>query len=189
MVNTVKPITSGFPGGSDGKASAQNAGDQGSIPRSGRSPWRRKWQPTPLLLHRKFHGWRSLVGYSPWGRRESDMTERLQFHHLSNLQIKTLLTLWGFPCGSVVKNPPAMQEPQETWVQSLGREDPLEKSMAIQSSILAWRIPWTEEPGGLQSTRSQRVRHNWSELASTHLYFLLPSIIVSLSSNIHLNHQ
>ena len=55
-----------------------------------------------------------------------------------------------------VKNPPAMQEPQETQVQSLGREDPLEEGMATHSSILAWRIPWTEEPSGLQS-RSQRV--------------------------------
>ena len=54
----------------------------------------------------------------------------------------------------VVKSPPAMQE---TRVQSLGREDPLKKEMATYSSILAWRIPWTEEPGGLQSTGSQRV--------------------------------
>ena len=53
-----------------------------------------------------------------------------------------------------VKNPPAMQE---TWVQSLGGEDLLEKGMAIHSSILAWRIPWTEERGGLQSMGSQRV--------------------------------
>ena len=50
---------------------------------------------------------------------------------------------------------------QKTWVQSLGQEDPLEKAMAIHSSILAWRIPWTEEPGGLQSMGSQRVRHDW----------------------------
>ena len=49
---------------------------------------------------------------------------------------------------------------QETRVQSLGQEDPLEKEMATHSSILAWRIPWTEEPGGLQSTRSQRVGHD-----------------------------
>ena len=48
----------------------------------------------------------------------------------------------------------------ETWVQSLGQEDPLEKEMATHSSILAWRIPWTEEPGGLQSIGSQRVRHD-----------------------------
>ena len=53
-----------------------------------------------------------------------------------------------FPVGQMVKNLPARQE---TWVRSLGGEDPLEKGMAIQSSILAWRIPWSEEPGGLQS--------------------------------------
>ena len=55
-----------------------------------------------------------------------------------------------------LKHLPAMQE---TWVQSLSQEDPLEKEMATHSSILAWRIPWTEEPGGLQSTGSQRVGH------------------------------
>jgi len=55
----------------------------------------------------------------------------------------------------VVKNLPAMQE---TWVQSLGWEDPLEKGMATHSSILAWRIPWTEETGRLQSMELQRVR-------------------------------
>ena len=56
-----------------------------------------------------------------------------------------------------VKNPPAMQE---TWVPSLGQEDPLEEGTATHSSILAWRIPWTEEPGGLQSVGSQRVGHD-----------------------------
>ena len=49
---------------------------------------------------------------------------------------------------------------QETWVQSLNKDDPLEKEMATHSSILAWRIPWTEEPGGLQSMGLQRVGHN-----------------------------
>ena len=53
---------------------------------------------------------------------------------------------------------------RETWVRSLGREVPLEKEMATHSSILAWRIPWTEEPGGLQSTGSQRVGHGWATL-------------------------
>ena len=57
----------------------------------------------------------------------------------------------------LVKSLPAMRE---TWVQSLGREDPLEKEMATHSSILACRIPWREEPGGLQSTGSQRVGHD-----------------------------
>ena len=56
----------------------------------------------------------------------------------------------------MVKNLSAMQKPQETWVRSLGQEDPLEKEMATHSSILAWEIPWTEESGGLQSIGSQK---------------------------------
>ena len=59
-----------------------------------------------------------------------------------------------------VKNLPAMQETQETQVQSLGQENPLEEEMATHSSILAWRISWTEEPGRLQSKGLQRVGHN-----------------------------
>ena len=66
----------------------------------------------------------------------------------------------GFSGGSAVKNLPAMQEPQETRVQSLGQEDPLEEGRATHSNILAWRLPWTEEPGGLQSMELQRVRHD-----------------------------
>ena len=62
----------------------------------------------------------------------------------------------------------AMRELQETRVWSLGQEDPLRKGMAPHSSILAWRIPWTEEPGGLLSMGSHRVRHDWSDLAHTH---------------------
>ena len=66
----------------------------------------------------------------------------------------------GLPGGSAIKNLLAMQEPQEMWVQSLGREDPLAEGTATHSGILAWRIPRTEEPGGLQSTLLQRVRHD-----------------------------
>ena len=61
----------------------------------------------------------------------------------------------GLLRGSAIMNPPAMQEMQDTRVQSLGWEDPLEKGMATHSSILAWRILWTEEPGGLQSMGPQ----------------------------------
>ena len=74
----------------------------------GFSGWRRRWHPTPVLLPRESHGRRSLVGCSPWGREESDTTERLHFHAL-------------------------------------------EKEMATHSSVLAWRIPGTGEPGGLPS--------------------------------------
>ena len=74
----------GFPGGSVGKESSCNAGDKGSILGSGRSPgilaMPRKWQPNPVFLPGKFHGQRSLVGYCPWGPKESDMTERLTLH-------------------------------------------------------------------------------------------------------------
>ena len=65
----------------------------------------------------------------------------------------------GFPDGSAGKESATRDK---MWVRSLGWEDPLEKEMAIHSSILAWRIPWTEEPGGLQSTGSQRIGHDWA---------------------------
>ena len=71
--------------------------------------------------------------------------------HLSKLNVRAPLV------AQMMKNPPAMQETQ---VQSLGQEDSLEEGMATHSSILAWRIPWTEEPGGLQSMGSQRVGHD-----------------------------
>ena len=69
---------------------------------------------------------------------------------------------FSFPDGSVVKNPPAMQEMQEMQVEFLVWEDSLEEEMATHSSILAWEIPCTEEPGRLQSMGSQGVRHDQS---------------------------
>ena len=68
----------------------------------------------------------------------------------------------GFPAGLAMKNLPAVQATEETPVQSLGQEDPLEEGMATHSSILAWEIPWTEVPGRLQFMESQRVEHNWA---------------------------
>ena len=101
------------PNGSDGKKSACNAGDPGSIPALGRSAGEGTGYP-------------------------------LQYS-------------WACLVAQLVKNLPARRE---TWVQSLGREDPLEKGKAPHSSIQAWRVPWTEEPGGLQSVGSQRVGHD-----------------------------
>ena len=66
----------------------------------------------------------------------------------------------GFPSGSTVENLPAIQETQEAWVESLGREDPLQEEMATHSSILAGKILWTEEPGGLKSIELQKVGHD-----------------------------
>ena len=77
--------------------------------------------------HRLSEGQGGLVCCSPWGHKESDMT-------------------CDSPVAQMIKNLPAMRE---TWAQFLGREYPLEKKMATHSSILAWRIPWREEPGGL----------------------------------------
>ena len=89
--------------------------------------WRRQWHPTPVLLPGESHGRRSLVGCSPWGRWESDATERLHFDFHFHA---------------------------------------LEEEMATHSIVLAWRVPWTEEPGGLQSVGSHRVGHDWSDLAA-----------------------
>ena len=77
MSNTMVGL--GFPGDSEGKASAQNAGNKFD-PWVRKIPWRMKWQPTPVLLPGKSHGWRSLVGYSSWGHKELDTTELLHFH-------------------------------------------------------------------------------------------------------------
>ena len=75
----------------------------------------------------------------------------------------------GSPNGK--KNHLPTQETQETWFPSLGWEDPLEEGIATHSRILAWRISWTEEPGGLPSIGSQRVRHKWSNLAPKYATF------------------
>ena len=76
---------------------------------------------------------------------------------------------WTSLVVQMVKRLPIMWE---TWVRSRGREDPLEKEMATHSSTLAWRIPWMEEPGGLKSMGSQRVRHYWA--TSLHFYTPFP---------------
>ena len=68
-----------------------------------------------------------------------------------------VLISWASLVVQMIKNPPAMRE---TWVPSLDWEDPLEEGMGTHSRILSWRIPWTEEPGRLQSMGSQRVRHD-----------------------------
>jgi len=81
-----------------------------------------------------------------------------------------LYILLGFHNGSVVKNLPAIQETQWMWISSLSQEHPLEEKTATLSSILAWKIPWTEEPGGLQSTGLWGV---WHDLATgTHIHIL-----------------
>ena len=87
----------------------------------------------------------------------------------------------GFPCGSEVENPPVMQEPQETWVQSLGQDEPLEEGTATHSSILARRIPCTEEPGRLQSMGSQESQ-TWLKQLSTHTHTHTMTLLLVMSS-------
>ena len=116
--------------------------------------WRRKWQPTPVFLTGESQGRGSLLGCRLWGHTESDMTEVTQ-HSIAQHSIAYIHLYRAFLVAQTAKNLPTMWE---TWVQSLGWEDPLEQEMATPSSILAWRIPWTEEPGGQQSmgvTKSQ----------------------------------
>ena len=87
--------------------------------------------------------------YSPQGRKESNMTKRL------------LLSLFISEASLVAQGLKRLPAMRETRVQSLGREDLLEEEMVTHSSILAWSIPWTEEPGGLLSMGLQRVRNDW----------------------------
>ena len=84
----------GFPGGSDDKASACNAGGPGFNPWVGKIPRRRKWQPTLIFLPGESHGQRTLIGYSPWGRKESDMTEQLHFIYCDLWSHFWLRTTW-----------------------------------------------------------------------------------------------
>ena len=117
--------------------------------------WGRKWQPTPVFLPGESHGQRSLAGYSPWGRKESDMTERLSHTQNSfNLEVSLQIICWeGFLGSSVVTNLSANAGDSGS-VSGSARS--LGGWMATQSNTLAWEIPWTEEPGGLQSTGSQQ---------------------------------
>ena len=137
--------------------------------------WKRKWQYTPVFLAGKSHGQRSLVVYNPqdsrvghdwtlplgnilchctqWRSRNSisqtiSQRNKEHYHKRHCFLILCIHFTLGFPGGPAGKNPPVMQE---LWARSLGWEDPLEKEMATHSSILDWDIPWTEEPGRLQS--------------------------------------
>ena len=135
------------------------------------SYWRRKWQPTPVLLPGKSHGLKSLVGYSPWGCKESGTTKRLHFTHfiLNHWRRKWQPTpvfspgeshgqrsLEGHgPWGS--RELDTAEVTKHACTTILYYIIPLEKEMALYCSILALEIPRSEEPGGLQSMGLQRI--------------------------------
>ena len=132
-------------------------------------PWRRKWHSTPVFLPGKSHGRRSLVGCSPWGCEESDVTDRLHFHFSlsctgegngSPLQYSCLENpmdggAWWAAVHGVVKSRTCLSDFTFPF-----HFHALEKEMATHSSVLAWRIPGTGDPGRLLSMGSHRVRHD-----------------------------
>ena len=113
----------------------------------------RPWD-SPVFLPDKSHGQMSLVGYSSWGHKRvrHDLTRKQQQH---NLNINISHEIWASQVPLVLENLP-VQETLEMQVQSLGREDPLKGGMAAHSSILAWRIPWSEDPVVHRVTESDR---------------------------------
>ena len=169
----------GFSGGSAGKESACNVGDLGSTPRLGRSPGEGNGYPL------QYSGLENSMDCTIRGVAKSQ-TWLSDFHLPFPASLAGIESTWnsgdpssipgsgrspgegiGYPhqyswsplVAQTVKNLPAMLE---TWVRSLGWEDPLEEGLATHSSILAWRIPWTDEPSGLQFRMSWRVGHDWA---------------------------
>ena len=103
--------------------------------------------------------------------------ESSPFLTLIEISVYEIFYKMYFPGGASGKEPTRQCKRHETRVQSLGGEDPLEKGMANNSSILAWRIPWTDEPGRLWSLGSQRVKHDWSDLAGSTTVYLTTQLL------------
>ena len=120
-------------------------------------PWRGEWQSTPVFLPGEFHRQRTPMDYSPWGCKESDMTEQLTFR--------------GFP-GSTSSKEPACQcrRHKRHGFDPRVRKIPWRRAWQPTPVFLPGEFPWTEEPSGLQSIGLHRVGHNWSDLACTHMY-------------------
>ena len=135
----------------------------------GKIPCRRKWQPTPFCLKNPVDRgtWQATVHGD---HKESDKVNCLH----------ALCPVSRLMAAPKVKSLPAMWE---TWVQSLGQEDPLEKENVTQCSILAWKIPWTKEPGDLQSMGSQRVGHHWVTNTHSTLFILFLLFVLELLSD------
>ena len=141
----------------------------------GKIPWRREWQPTPVFLPGEFHGQRSLAGYIQWGPKELDTTEQLTlslfFHFHPRQSTVVPWCPWSGIDSRTQQLMPKSEGAQVSWWALHMSSCTLMystnfSSMAVHSSVLAWRIPGTVEPGGLPSMGSHRVGYNWSDLAA-----------------------
>ena len=122
----------------------------GFDPWVGKIPWRRKWQPMPVFLPGESHGRRSLVGSSLWGHKELDTTERLHFTSLQSNTSRIGRESFHF----------ALASTEDYHLTKIAANLTGEKAMAPHSSTLAWKIPWAEEPGRLQSMGLLGVGHD-----------------------------
>ena len=144
-------------------ASAYNAGDPGSIPGLGRSPGEGNGSP----LH--YSCLENPMDRGAWQAIVQGVTKsRTWLSNFTFTSFKNYIIYCGCPTpyqnfvNSPNQTPLNLHPMRDTWVQSLGQEDPLEKGIATYSGVLAWRIPWTVESGGLQPMGSQTVEHNWA---------------------------
>ena len=130
------------------------------------TPWTVAHQAPPSMGFARQECWSGVPLPSP--NSEISQSQRDKY---SNLY--TILLIWLPLVAQTVKRLSTMRE---TWVQALGWEDPLEKEMTIHSSTIAWKIPWTEEPGRLQSIGSQRVGHDWATSLHFFCFILFNSL-------------
>ena len=138
-----------------------NARDMGSIPGLGISPGKGNGNPIPVFLPGKYHGQQSLIGYSPCGHKESDTTELLSREgNGTPLQYSCLDNPMDREAWWAAVHGVAESRARLSYFTFTFHFYALEKEMATHSSVLAWRIPGTGEPGGLPSMGSHRVGHN-----------------------------
>ena len=131
-------------------------------------------------FHKKFKAI-YILPFHPYDSMCEVWLQFLMFDCWSLLVSSSLSPFWASLVAQTVKN---LLVIQETWVWSLGGEDPLRKGMATHSGILAWRIPWTEEPGWLQSMGLQRVRHDWAINTFTFIFALWSHVRTSKKAHV-----
>ena len=145
-------------------------GRPGFNPCFGKIPWRRKWHPTPAFLPGKFHGWKSPVGYSPWGRKESDTTERLSFFFFFYNKMRLFPVLFPF----------------HKWENSGSRKMPNKNNLKKSESVSHSFVSDTLQPYGLQPTRLLCPWDSPGKNTEVGSHSLLQGIFPTQGSNLHL---